>query len=165
MIEKNFDFGLLVKGEGERKRWCRSCAVPHLEGTAHGAPGTSLIAPQPPPQINTVNPFRKAIWDMVVDDMIARHREGVKKYGVPLTAFNGRDALIDAYQEALDMAVYLRQMIEERTHEKAEKNTGLKSPGLGRTKRARPVPGIHSKPRKQFSRGRRRKSSHGVPKR
>lgn len=28
--------------------------------------------------------------------------------------FNGRDALLDAYQEALDLVVYLRQVIYER---------------------------------------------------
>ena len=39
---------------------------------------------------------------------------GTEKHGTPLQAFNGRDALIDAYQEVLDAAVYLRQAIEER---------------------------------------------------
>lgn len=32
----------------------------------------------------------------------------------PLQAHNGRDPLVDAYQEALDLVVYLRQAIEER---------------------------------------------------
>jgi hypothetical protein len=31
-----------------------------------------------------------------------------------LQAFNGRDALRDAYEEALDLACYLRQAIAER---------------------------------------------------
>lgn len=31
-----------------------------------------------------------------------------------LQAFNGRDVLRDAYEEALDLATYLRQCIEER---------------------------------------------------
>lgn len=39
---------------------------------------------------------------------------GRQKYGTPLTADNGRDPLVDAYQEALDLVVYLRQAIEER---------------------------------------------------
>lgn len=30
-------------------------------------------------------------------------------------AHNGRDALVDAYQEALDLTMYLRQAIEERS--------------------------------------------------
>jgi hypothetical protein len=33
---------------------------------------------------------------------------------MPLRAHNGRDALVDAYQEALDLCVYLRQVIQER---------------------------------------------------
>ena len=36
------------------------------------------------------------------------------EHGTPLQAHNGRDPLVDAYQEALDLAVYLRQAIEER---------------------------------------------------
>lgn len=39
---------------------------------------------------------------------------GRARYGTPLQAGNGRDALVDAYQEALDLCVYLRQAIEER---------------------------------------------------
>lgn len=55
-----------------------------------------------------------AIWDLVITDMRARDRVGLQRYGTPLQANNGRDALIDAYQEALDLVVYLRQAIEER---------------------------------------------------
>jgi len=54
------------------------------------------------------------ITPKVVEDLRARSREGAKKYGEPLKAHNGRDALHDAYQEALDQVVYLRQEIEER---------------------------------------------------
>jgi len=46
--------------------------------------------------------------------MHARDRLGRQRYGVPLQANNGRDALQDAYEEALDLAVYLRTAIEER---------------------------------------------------
>ena len=38
---------------------------------------------------------------------------GIEKYGTVLQPNNGRNALVDAYQEALDLAVYLRQRIEE----------------------------------------------------
>jgi len=55
-----------------------------------------------------------AVWSLVISDMQARDREGRRKYGTPLQTFNGRDALVDAYQEALDLVVYLRQAIEER---------------------------------------------------
>ena len=47
-------------------------------------------------------------------DIEARRAVGVKRYGVELLTHNGRDALTDAYQEALDLAIYLRQAIAER---------------------------------------------------
>jgi len=39
---------------------------------------------------------------------------GKERYGTRLQPFNGRDPFIDAYQEVLDLAVYLRQAIYER---------------------------------------------------
>ena len=54
------------------------------------------------------------IPDLVIDDMRARAEFGYSKYRTYLQAFNGRDALVDAYQEALDLSVYLRQAIYER---------------------------------------------------
>ena len=51
---------------------------------------------------------------MVLADLTNRALEGNKKYGEPLKAHNGRNALWDAYQEALDLAMYLRQAIEEQ---------------------------------------------------
>lgn len=54
------------------------------------------------------------VWELVMKDMKARNQFGIEKYGTPLQAFNGRDALKDAYEEVLDLAVYLRQLIEER---------------------------------------------------
>ena len=65
---------------------------------------------QPDPTPNDGTP----IWDLVIADMRARDALGRKRYGVPLQANNGRDALWDAYYEALDLAAYLRQAIEER---------------------------------------------------
>lgn len=67
------------------------------------------MAEQPPPTPNN----RESIWGMVIEDMAIRARMGRARYGTPLQAFNGRDALQDAYEEALDLAVYLRQAIEE----------------------------------------------------
>lgn len=51
---------------------------------------------------------------LVKEDLQSRSEYGIMTYGETLKAFNGRDALLDAYQEALDLAVYLRQVIEER---------------------------------------------------
>ncbi len=68
------------------------------------------IKDQRPPRANENRP----IWELVIEDMRARDQVGRERYGTPLQAGNGRDALMDAYQEALDLAVYLRQAIEER---------------------------------------------------
>lgn len=51
---------------------------------------------------------------MVMADLEARAEAGRMKYGHYLETNNGRDALMDAYQEALDLCMYLRQTIAER---------------------------------------------------
>ena len=70
-----------------------------------------LTDEQPLPVVNQ-NPF---IYDLLITDMEKKDRAGAVKYGTRLQGFNGRDALIDAYQEVLDLAVYLRQKIWEET--------------------------------------------------
>ena len=80
------------------------------------------IAPQPAPKDTGSRPT----WELVIEDvkrwfspapllvadMKARDAQGRAKYGVPLTADNGRDHLLDSYQELLDGAVYLRAELE-----------------------------------------------------
>ncbi|RKH13779.1 hypothetical protein D7X74_21260 [Corallococcus sp. CA047B] len=98
------------------------------------------LKPQPAPAAND----KAAVWDLVAQDLEqdegrlaagpmpsrpwaerhvvalvradakARDVYGREHYGTPLQAGNGRDALVDAYQEALDLAVYLRQALEEQ---------------------------------------------------
>jgi hypothetical protein len=51
--------------------------------------------------------------DALDADMAERDAIGRKRYGVPLTSGNGRDSLIDAYQECLDAVVYLRAWLDE----------------------------------------------------
>jgi hypothetical protein len=50
---------------------------------------------------------------VLAEDMRARDAFGREKYGTPLQVENGRDAATDAYQEALDLAVYARQKFEQ----------------------------------------------------
>jgi hypothetical protein len=69
-----------------------------------------LSDPQPAPVPTTATPT----WELVIADMRERDQIGRKKYGTPLQPGNGRDSLVDAYQEALDLVVYLRNEIEER---------------------------------------------------
>jgi hypothetical protein len=65
---------------------------------------------QPTPVPNNSEP----IQDLVMRDIGERKRLGIERYGVALQAGNGRDMLRDAYEEALDLAIYLRGAIAER---------------------------------------------------
>jgi hypothetical protein len=47
-------------------------------------------------------------------DLNARRKLGLDRYGSLLQARNGRDALLDLYEELQDAAVYARQLVEER---------------------------------------------------
>jgi len=76
----------------------------------------SLVSEQKDPVGND----QPAVWDLVQEDMRARDAEGRRKYGVPLQPHNGRDVLVDAYQEALDLSVYIRAKIEEESWERKE---------------------------------------------
>lgn len=55
----------------------------------------------------------KDIINLVHEDLEYRAKKGVETYGTRLQAFNGRNSMQDAYEEALDLAIYLRQFIEE----------------------------------------------------
>ena len=64
---------------------------------------------------------RPDIQSLVLEDVIRRRQLGILRYGTPLQAGNGRDMLRDAYEEALDLAIYLRGCIEERDNPPYEK--------------------------------------------
>lgn len=92
------------------------------------------IEDQPPPQATDLPPSWEAvISDMrtivqptlgrrverVIQDMAERDQAGRSRYGVPLTPNNGRDSLIDLYQEVLDAAVYAKNwLMEDNLHKK-----------------------------------------------
>ena len=56
----------------------------------------------------------KVVYHYVLDDINERVAFGIQKHGGPLMTKNGRDPLWDAYQEAIDLVMYLRQAILER---------------------------------------------------
>lgn len=73
----------------------------------------------PPPEHR---PDEPAVWDIVLrrmaavpapiderlrQDIAERNAMGIEKYGQPLKANDGRDPLVDGFQEALDLVVYL----------------------------------------------------------
>ena len=73
-------------------------------------PSQPTKAAQPAPISNDL----PAVWEIVISDMRGRDALGRHRYGTPLQPHNGRDALRDAYEEALDLCVYMRQAIYER---------------------------------------------------
>lgn len=54
------------------------------------------------------------VSEAVKADLDERIRLGIQRYGKPLQTFNGRDALLDLYQELLDAVHYVKQAIMER---------------------------------------------------
>jgi hypothetical protein len=95
------------------------CAFPYCTCVAFNECGNSKATMPTKPMREGDQPMptpndKAAVWPIVMADMQARHELGIKRYGTPLQPFNGRDALRDAYEEALDLAVYLRTAIYER---------------------------------------------------
>lgn len=65
---------------------------------------------QPTPKPNNTQP----IHEQVIEDIKRRAEVGKQNYGTYLQVGNGRDSLLDAYEEAQDKALYLKQAILER---------------------------------------------------
>lgn len=55
-----------------------------------------------------------SMHDLVIQDLKARKQFGEERYGTVLQAHNGRDALLDLYEELMDALVYLKQTMIER---------------------------------------------------
>jgi len=79
----------------------------------------TLVEPEPMPTTNEL-PFQ---WPAAIERIIqiAKERDefGFKKYGTRLQPFNGRDPLKDAFQEGLDLLVYIEQELFERPYKEA----------------------------------------------
>lgn len=122
---------------------CADCFVPifqqrsDLAGLAAHLSINIASTPEPAPIANS----HPACWELVIadveylipaskirDQMIAdmqeRDRFGLAKYKTRLQPFNTRNPVIDAYQESLDLCVYLRQALFE--HDRASLNTAYK---------------------------------------
>lgn len=69
------------------------------------------LEPQPDPIPATGDVWHEIIGCLSYDDpikpyCIERRQQGIERYGVPLQRGNGRDHLLDALQEALDLMAY-----------------------------------------------------------
>ena len=73
--------------------------------------GSVAVDNQPAP---LQEPVGVDIGELVISDLRKRIEYGKGKYGVSLHSHDGRDTLVDAFQEALDLALYLRKVIVER---------------------------------------------------
>lgn len=56
---------------------------------------------------------KTGVVDRVITDMRDRDLVGRQRYGVHLTSGNGRDHMVDAYQELQDACVYLVAQLDE----------------------------------------------------
>lgn len=95
----------------------RACPASDLEGWRPIKGDARILTAPPAIDIEQPAPIangQPAVWPLVIADMTARDGVGRERYGTPLQPHNGRDALMDAYAEALDLSVYLRQAIFER---------------------------------------------------
>lgn len=63
------------------------------------------LPPQSPP---------RTVTEKVVDDVLEREKIGTERYGVPLSIDSEKDMLREAYEEALDLVVYLRAALDKR---------------------------------------------------
>lgn len=54
------------------------------------------------------------VQDQVIEDLKQRRDYGVQEYGTGLQPFNGRNAPVDVYEEALDKLVYIKTWVIER---------------------------------------------------
>jgi hypothetical protein len=53
------------------------------------------------------------VQSMVIADIEARRQVGIERYGQALHTFNGRNALLDLYEELIDATMYVKQQLIE----------------------------------------------------
>lgn len=82
--------------------------------TAPAAPGRPTRADREHDQPLPVPNDEVSIQDRLIEMIEQRKAIGLERYGTLLQPHNGRDALRDAFEEALDLTLYLLQAIVER---------------------------------------------------
>lgn len=78
-----------------------------------------MSAPTKPPRDEHDQPLPQTngypvVQELVLADLQERLAVGIQRYGTGLQPHNGRDMLRDAYDEAMDLTVYLRGCLYER---------------------------------------------------
>jgi hypothetical protein len=75
------------------------------------------MAEQPAPQ-----PHGARVFDDLIAQLRAREAQGIATYGQTLHADDGRDTLVDAAEEALDLLAYLHKARMQRDALRAERD-------------------------------------------
>ena len=59
----------------------------------------------------------------IIDDLLAREDKGIKEYGTTMdrTDLSEKEWLQHAYEEALDLAIYLKKIIKTKQNENAKR--------------------------------------------
>lgn len=110
---------------GTKKCLNQSCSFTGYTGTPRGfdfAEGGVLPDGQNKstvhePMPNASGEKQTVVVDELVKDLQARVEVGKIKYGESLKSHNGRNCLMDAYQEVLDLAMYFKQLLIEQRDE------------------------------------------------
>jgi hypothetical protein len=84
--------------------------------------------PETDQQLPEVND-RPFVQDMVIADIQSRKELGIRKYGTALQSGNGRNMLLDAYEEALDLVIYLRGALDEQERVASASGPAAAPPG------------------------------------
>jgi hypothetical protein len=59
----------------------------------------------------------------IIDDLLAREEKGIKEYGTTMdrTDLSEKEWLQHAYEEALDLSIYLKKLINIKKNENAKR--------------------------------------------
>lgn len=105
---------VLIYDEDDQLRVSLPKASTALESTSMSGPAEK----EPQPVREAGDPTQVEVFPFIHKDLLEREAYGREEYGGPLVTNDGRDNDWDAYQEALDLVVYLRKGILERIQHK-----------------------------------------------
>ena len=86
------------------------------------------MSQQPRPKPNDSTP----VWEQVIQDMRARDEQGFKTYNTRLQKHNGRNSILDMYEEILDSTVYCKTFLLEANDMKNELDIAIQMLKSGR---------------------------------
>ncbi len=106
------DAVFICPGCGLNRHGCTCKGGPAEHDETYKSTVESVAQDQPQPH-GTGKPVGERLIELIRE----RTKLGIKKYGEPLTTHNGRDALLDALQESIDLNQYLMQALMESKDE------------------------------------------------